>query len=58
MAARLREATTTIPGGRLVVLVGSSHERPLRAALSNDQHDLDLVNIGDLRRQFESAATS
>lgn len=50
MAARLREATMTIPGGRLVAIVGSSHERPLRAALSIDQHDLVLTDIANTRR--------
>lgn len=50
MAARLREATMTIPGGRLVAIVGSSHERPLRAALSLDQHDLVLTDIAHVRR--------
>lgn len=45
MAARLREATGLIPGGRLLAIVGSSHARPLRAALAQDQHDLDLVDI-------------
>lgn len=45
MAARLREATGLIPGGRLLAVVGSSHVRPLQAALSVDQHDLDLVDI-------------
>ena len=45
MAARLREATGLIPGGRLLAIVGSSHARPLRAALAQDQHDLELVDI-------------
>ena len=54
MAARLREATMTIPGGRLVAIVGSSHERPLRAALSVDQHDLRLTAIADVQQQFSA----
>jgi hypothetical protein len=45
MAARLREASGLIPGGRLLAVVGSSHVRPLQAALSVDQHDLALVDI-------------
>lgn len=45
MAARLREATGTIPGGRLLAIVGHSHERPLRSALAVDQHDLALTDI-------------
>lgn len=48
MAARLRDATALIPGGRLLAIVGSSHERPLRAALSTDQHDLSLTDIASL----------
>ncbi len=48
MAARLREATGLIPGGRLLAIVGSSHARPLRAALSQDQHDLDLVDLASV----------
>lgn len=51
MAARLREATALIPGGRLLAIVGSSHERPLRAALSTDQHDIELTDINQLARE-------
>jgi hypothetical protein len=48
MAARLREATGLIPGGRLLAIVGSSHAQPLRAALTHDQYDLELVDIAGL----------
>lgn len=48
MASRLREASALIPGGRLLAIVGSSHERPLRAALAIDQHDLTLTDINHL----------
>lgn len=48
MASRLRAATALIPGGRLVAIVGHSHERPLRAALTIDQHDLVLTDITSL----------
>jgi len=34
MASRLRASTALIPGGRLLAIVGHSHEGPLRAALS------------------------
>lgn len=50
MAARLRAATALTPGGRLLAIVGHSHERPLRAALSVDQHDLVLTDIGSLEQ--------
>lgn len=49
MATRLRDATALIPGGRLLAIVGDSHVRPLRAALSVDQHDLELTDITDLQ---------
>lgn len=48
MAARLRAATGLAPGGRVLAVVGSSHARPLRAALGTDQHDLTLLVPGDL----------
>ncbi|GAB3748442.1 hypothetical protein [Microlunatus parietis] len=48
MAARLREATGLVPGGRVLAVVGSAHARPLRAALATDQHDLKLLVPGDL----------
>lgn len=48
MASRLREATALIPGGRLLAIVGHGHERPLRAALATDQHDLVLTDINRL----------
>ncbi|MFC7625426.1 hypothetical protein [Microlunatus sp. GCM10028923] len=48
MAARLREATGLVPGGRVLAIVGWSHARPLRAALATDQHDLKLLVPGDL----------
>ncbi len=48
MAARLREATALIPGGRLLAIVGSSHAQPLRAALAQDQYDLELVDLAGL----------
>lgn len=47
-AARLREATGLVPGGRVLAMVGYSHARPLRAALATDQHDLRLLVPGDL----------
>jgi hypothetical protein len=50
MAAHLRAATGMIPGGRMLAIVGSSHERPLRAALTTDQHDLVLTDITRLDR--------
>lgn len=50
MAARLREATGLVPGGRVMAIVGSSHARPLRAALATDQHDLALLVPGDLEK--------
>ncbi|WP_152365514.1 hypothetical protein [Microlunatus speluncae] len=54
MAARLREASGLIPGGRLLAIVGSSHERPLRAALAQDQHDLELVDLAGLENSQPS----
>lgn len=48
MASRLRAATALIPGGRLLAIAGHSHERPLRAALTLDQHDLVLTDIASL----------
>lgn len=48
MAARLREATALAPGGKVLAIVGSSHERPLRAALGVDQHDLILTDLSTL----------
>lgn len=50
MASRLREATALIPGGRLLAIVGHSHEPSLRAALATDQHDLTLTDIATLER--------
>jgi len=48
MAARLREATGSCPGGRVLVIVGSAHVPPLRAALATDQHDLRIVDLREL----------
>ena len=48
MAARLRAATATVPGGRVALIVGAAHEGPLRTALSHGQHDVRLVELGDL----------
>lgn len=48
IAARLRSATGAVPGGRVLFVVGSSHEMPLRTALSIDQYDLRLVELEEL----------
>ena len=48
MAARLRSATATVPGGRVLLVVGSSHHGPLQAALGPEQADLRLVDLADL----------
>ncbi|WP_193107110.1 DUF5694 domain-containing protein [Brachybacterium sp. FME24] len=48
MAARLRSATAAVPGGRVLFVVGSAHEVPLRTALGSDQHDLRLVELAEL----------
>lgn len=48
IAARLRSATGAVPGGRVLFVVGSSHEVPLRTALSIDQYDLRLVELEEL----------
>lgn len=58
MASRLRQATALIPGGRMLAIVGHSHERPLRAALATDQHDLALTDITSLESLSTHTRTS
>lgn len=48
IAARLRSATGAVPSGRVLFVVGSSHEAPLRTALGTDQYDLRLVELKEL----------
>jgi len=48
IAARLRSATGAVPGGRVLFVVGSSHEMPLRTALGTNQYDLRLVELEEL----------
>lgn len=48
IAARLRSASAAVPGGRILFVVGSSHEMPLRTALGTAQYDLRLVELEEL----------
>ncbi|GAA1287176.1 DUF5694 domain-containing protein [Brachybacterium alimentarium] len=48
IAARLRAASAAVPGGRVLFVVGSSHEMPLRTALGTAQYDLRLVDLEEL----------
>ena len=48
MAARLRLATTSCPGGRVLAIVGCSHKGPMEAALSALGLDLRLVALAEL----------
>lgn len=50
MAAYLRAVAGQHPGGRVLAVVGASHAGPLRAALSTDQHDIELVDLSELDR--------
>lgn len=43
MAARLRLITGLVTGQRVLAIVGQAHVSPLRAALTNNQHDLRLI---------------
>lgn len=48
MAARLRQETGRIPGGRLLFIVGSSHKGPMEAALKALGPDLRIVALSEL----------